>query len=699
MGRIRWVAAGLVVVLLACSPRLGKREAGTALVLSTQPSSPPVPALPVIRAGVEPRVLGTARFRHEASIRTVAFSANGERLASLARDGFIHVWDSASGKLIRRFQAWVERIALSADGRLLAAGCAPQGAARDRCRVLVWNTATGKVVQDRSVAHRQVEALTFCRQSTRLAASLRYGSVLVWDVGDPEPPRELRPPDDSDDPPSLACSPDGTTLAVGTSSAVELWDLAQGKLMRKLPGGPVVQFLPQRGLLAVQVRQADEDAGFDWYGLDLWDWRASRIVGSVSDESWDHSQFVFDPDLRWVTLAQADGGHFGAPDPVRVLEWPSGVSLASLAAAESIAAPGDGSRLATINSGNAVRIWALPSGTPVLTDSHHETAIQRAFFVAGGGAITSAGPVHHWDTRSGQRLGRIEGVGPVSVSPNGRIAVGCRHESRSESKLQLFNATTREPTWQTSARCQDLAVADSSLIVASTGCRIFAYDPRGSGAAQPQFTDGCESRVSALWIAPDGGRLAALLANGPKHGRLSFGERPEEWHATGRYRLLLRHVAQDDARLVSLPSEHPGRTKAWAFSRDGRWVALGDADGSIRLRDTASGRVTLELAGHTKSVTALAFARDGAALFSGAEDGTLRVWDASSGAEIQSSFAPSVVTTIDVSPHAALLLTGHRDTTARLWELVPVSSAGRGPIPRPLSRRLRCRDGESTPPS
>src|SRR5437879_5767832 len=74
--------------------------------------------------------LGTVRFRPGSSVHSVAFAPNGKLLASGGGDGFIHFWDPATGKQLRRFtarpdivnsSAWVESIAFSPDGNTLAA--------------------------------------------------------------------------------------------------------------------------------------------------------------------------------------------------------------------------------------------------------------------------------------------------------------------------------------------------------------------------------------------------------------------------------------------------------------------------------------------------------------------------------------------------------------------------------------------------
>ena len=56
-------------------------------------------------------------------------------------------------------------------------------------------------------------------------------------------------------------------------------------------------------------------------------------------------------------------------------------------------------------------------------------------------------------------------------------------------------------------------------------------------------------------------------------------------------------------------------------------MASGGEDRRIRLWDLGTGRELARWEGHEAEVTALAFSPDGALLVSGARDGTVRVWD------------------------------------------------------------------------
>ncbi len=137
----------------------------------------------------QPRRLGNTRFRHSGMVFHAAFSPDGKKLATGAI-GSVSVWETATGKLLRRIErAEVPfyRVAFTADGKALYAVVGPvQGG----CDLFTFDPQTGKELAQIQIRTGFFQGAEFAPDGSRLAV---FSTVIQNEVVliDPKTGKEL----------------------------------------------------------------------------------------------------------------------------------------------------------------------------------------------------------------------------------------------------------------------------------------------------------------------------------------------------------------------------------------------------------------------------------------------------------------------------------------------------------------------------
>ena len=212
----------------------------------------------------------TATLKHYTPVNSVAFSADGNMLASGTSGNSVELWDVATGantatlrhnkNIHPRFDHhyWVYSVAFSPDGNMLASG-------GDNGIFKLWDVATGASTATLSGHTGHVRSVAFSPDGGIVASVSRDQTVRLWDVATGSNTRTLWGHTGNVN--TVAFSPDGNMLASGASDhTIRLWDVATGAtittLSRHTDHVHSVAFSPDGNMLASGAK--------DGY-INLWD--------------------------------------------------------------------------------------------------------------------------------------------------------------------------------------------------------------------------------------------------------------------------------------------------------------------------------------------------------------------------------------------------------------------------------------------
>lgn len=167
------------------------------------------------------------------SLDTVAFSPDGETLATGGRDHAVRMWDvetSENTAILAGHSDWISSVVYSPDGTVIASG------GRDT-NIWLWNVQTGtslRLIEDHQA---EIKAIEFTPDGQYLISGSLDGVIRLELLGSPESKQLFN--NFGGGVWSLAISPDGTTLAIGSDDnniwLIGLWD-TEGTWLTQLSG-------------------------------------------------------------------------------------------------------------------------------------------------------------------------------------------------------------------------------------------------------------------------------------------------------------------------------------------------------------------------------------------------------------------------------------------------------------------------------
>jgi WD40 repeat protein len=524
-------------------------------------------------------------------IHSVAFSADGGRVATLGAAGSVRVFDSVGGQLLVSFQENLPEVGTSVD-RTASARFEPGS-------VQIAFSGDGNHVVWLAKGHVRI-------------VHLQSGELLL--VGEIAAARSV-------------CSPDGVRLAIFTNDgvhwfdfetgrhvAVSLWqNAAEGRL--RFPGARVVEH-------SRTIVWMSPDARFFVVGSTEWE----ETLSEAEIERIEHaSGRIADTESHYVYW-------------VRVYDAQSGEQLASCAdhsgAVSALTFSPDAAQVASGSEGHAIHLWNWRSGEPVRQLLGHGGAVSSLEYSADGRWLVSgSGTCGHrvgdrtiriWDPQGNAHTPRLRGHSTelahcLDISVDGRrIAT-----AGSDYAIRTWDAATGALSAEFSVELipEELSFSPNGLHFLFPGnATPFLRDSTTGTVLQSHFDGQWErEHLAGIVTMPIGFEGGASVATYSPDGTriLGCGE---------------RRITIWDAASGRKTGEigYPGTVYRACFSPDGnRLAAVGDS--GLCLFDTSSQALLFSTPTPTAGQYRLSFSPNGRTIylqFFADRDARVQVWDA-----------------------------------------------------------------------